>query len=123
MDGRPVPSPDEDGAAARFRVDIRPGEPSVITVSGDTDLDSTGPLREAVLAALDRHQDLVFDLAGVAFADSSFLNVLLLARSAALERKGSVRLYNAGSQVRRLLDVTGAAALFPALSPEQSKQP
>lgn len=108
---------------ARFTVDARLGEPSVIAVTGETDLNSTGSLWGAVDAALDHHPHLVFDLGGVAFADSSFLNVLLHARNAALERQGSVRLRSVSSQVQNLLDLTGAAELFPTTTGEQLKQP
>jgi len=120
MESTPVPSPDGN---VRCTVLARLGEPSVITVSGDADLHSIGPVGEAVRTALDHHPHLVFDLGGVAFADSSFLNVLLQARNTSLERGGSVRLLRASSQVRRLLDLTGAGTLFPATTDEQLKQP
>lgn len=117
MDVTPDPSAE---AGRRFTVSIRFGEPSVLSVAGETDLESTGPLREAVRAALEHHPHLVFDLSGVAFADSTFLNVLLEARNAAAERDGSVRLQNAGTAVQRLLDVTGAARLFTPVAGEQA---
>jgi anti-anti-sigma factor len=124
MDVVPVPAAggdDEDNA--RLTVEARLGEPSVITVSGECDLDSIGSLQGAVDAALDHHPHLVFELGEVAFADSTFLNVLLRARNTALERQGSVRLQSVSSQVQHLLDLTGAAGLFPTTSGEQLKQP
>jgi anti-anti-sigma factor len=89
------------------------GEPSVIRVSGALDLASVAPLRQALDEALDHHPRLVLDLAGVTFADSTFLNVLLRARATAVERSGGVSLSGSSSRIDRLLAVTGTTGLFP----------
>ncbi|WP_413966251.1 STAS domain-containing protein [Actinacidiphila polyblastidii] len=119
MDAEPVPSPD---GSEPLTVASRLGEPSVITVAGDADLDGVVPLRQAVEAALAHHPHLVLDLTGVGFADSTFLTSLLLARNSALEQEGSVRLLGVSTQVGRLLDLTGAAELFPVITEEQLRQ-
>lgn len=97
------------------------GDPSVVTVCGEADLDSSGLLQDAVDRALAHHPHLVFDLAGVTFADSTFLTVLLQARQTALGQGGSIRLLAPSSSVQRLLSVIGAVELFPVTSTEQFK--
>ncbi|MYS23786.1 anti-sigma B factor antagonist/stage II sporulation protein AA (anti-sigma F factor antagonist) [Streptomyces sp. DvalAA-14] len=99
------------------------GEPSVVTVTGEADLDGLTLLQDAVDRALRHHPHLVFNLAGVAFADSTFLSLLVQTRLTALEQGGSVRLLAPSSSVHHLLSLTGALALFPVITPEQLKQP
>jgi anti-anti-sigma factor len=110
-------------SAPRMTVTLTLGEPSVIVVTGEVDLDGAGPLRHAVDAALDHHPHLVFNLEGVTFADSTFLSTLLLARCTAQEREGSVRLQEPSATVHRLLELTGALELFPVITTGQLKQP
>lgn len=97
------------------------GFPSVVTVCGEADLDTAGLLREAVDRALGHHRDVVFDLAGVTFADSTFLTVLLQARQTALVQGGSILLAAPSISVQRLLSLVGAADLFAVATPEQLK--
>ncbi|CAL9668546.1 hypothetical protein SUDANB176_07348 [Streptomyces sp. enrichment culture] len=74
----------------------------VITPRGDYDLHSIGPLSEALQAAVREHPKVVLDASGVTFADSTFLNLLILAHSA-----GTLRLAAPSPQVRRLCEITG----------------
>jgi len=97
------------------------GSPSVVTVCGDADLDTAGLLREAADRALAHRPDVVFDLAGVTFADSTFLSVLLQAHQTALGQGGSIVLAAPSTSVQRLLSVVGAADLFPVATAEQLK--
>ncbi|WP_159450309.1 STAS domain-containing protein [Actinacidiphila paucisporea] len=99
------------------------GSPSVITVRGEADLGGIGPLQEAVDRALAHQPHLVFDLAGVSFADSTFLSVLLQTRLSALEQGGSVHLRAPSTSVRHLLEITGALVLFPTVVAEQHRHP
>ncbi|WSR66335.1 STAS domain-containing protein [Streptomyces sp. NBC_01198] len=92
-------------------------------MSGEADLDGTGLLLGAVDRALDHHPHLVFDLAGVTFADSTFLTVLLQTRQTAASKGGSVRLLAPSASVHRLLSLTGALGLFPVISAGQLKHP
>ncbi|MFG1808100.1 STAS domain-containing protein [Streptomyces sp. NPDC049040] len=98
------------------------GEPSVVTVAGESDLDNIEPFAAALDAALAHHPHLVLDLSGVTFADSTFLSALFNARNKAVDNAGSVRLLAVSSTVQRLLDLTGADVLFPAVTTEQLKQ-
>ncbi|WP_433888471.1 STAS domain-containing protein [Streptomyces sp. CA-111067] len=110
------------GDRPRLTVTVELGEPTVLTVAGESDLDSIGPLHQAVEQALDHHPQLVLDLAGVSFADSTFLRALLLARSAAAKQAGSVRLLAVSISVQRILDLTGVGEMFPVIADGQLKQ-
>ncbi|MET9605993.1 STAS domain-containing protein [Streptomyces sp. NPDC006512] len=80
----------------------------VVVCCGEFDLDTSGVLaaacaREGAGAAL-----VVVDVARVTFADSAFLNVLIrLRNSRPLALAGPLP-----NQLRRLLEMTGALALF-----------
>ncbi|MEV4999170.1 STAS domain-containing protein [Streptomyces niveus] len=99
-------------------VTLHNGRPGVIVVTGEADLVGVGPLSEAVDHALSQHPHLVLDLAGVTFADSTFLNTLLRARLLAQENEGSVHLLAPSTVVRHLLKLTGAEVFFPVLTSE-----
>ncbi|MFI9102954.1 STAS domain-containing protein [Streptomyces fildesensis] len=106
---------------ARLTVSLALGEPGVVTVAGEVDLNGVGPVREAVDRALDHHPHLVLDLSGVSFGDSTFLSTLLQARLHALERSGSVILLAPSAPVLRVLTITGALELFPVMDQEERR--
>ncbi|MFZ3471787.1 STAS domain-containing protein [Streptomyces sp. 4.24] len=56
---------------------------------------------------------VVVDCSRLTFCDSSALNALLTARRAAQEAGTAIRLAAPGPQLLRLLELTGALALFP----------
>ncbi|WP_333766899.1 STAS domain-containing protein [Streptomyces sp. IBSBF 2435] len=66
---------------------------------------------------------MVLDLAGVTFADSTFLTVLLQARQEALGQGGTIVMAAPSSSVRRLLGVVGAIDLFPVTDADQPERP
>ncbi|MBK3575670.1 anti-sigma factor antagonist [Streptomyces sp. MBT65] len=91
----------------------------VATVSGALDLDSAHMLRHRLGDALrDADDGLELDLTGVDFCDCSALNVLLLVRKNARETSKNLVLRASSPAVQRLLELTGAAPLFPATSPD-----
>lgn len=75
----------------------------VVVVRGELDLGSLPPLRQVVETASVVHPVLVLDLGDVTFADSSTLNLLLVAH-----RATTLRIAAPQPQVLRLLEVTGA---------------
>ncbi|WP_235032238.1 STAS domain-containing protein [Actinacidiphila yanglinensis] len=81
---------------------------------GEADLGGIELLQSAADRALEHHSHVAFDLAGVTFADSTFLSILLQTRLNALERGGTVLLLAPSASVRHLLSITGALDLFPA---------
>ncbi|MFE6912173.1 STAS domain-containing protein [Streptomyces erythrochromogenes] len=80
----------------------------VLVCAGEFDLDTTGKLAAACDRDAADARLLVLDVTGVTFADSSFLNVLIrLNNSRTLVLAGPLP-----HQLERLLEMTGALALF-----------
>ncbi|MFE5488948.1 STAS domain-containing protein [Streptomyces virginiae] len=80
----------------------------VVVCSGEFDLDTTGLLTEACDVQPVPALVLVVDVRQVEFADSSFLNALIRLRNTRpMALQGPLP-----SQLRRMLEMTGALALF-----------
>ncbi|MFE4632347.1 STAS domain-containing protein [Streptomyces sp. NPDC056773] len=88
------------------------GSRIVLRITGAVDMDTVPHVTEATDAlTLDDHT-LVLDLSAVTFMDSSGLNTLLTLRNRIEAEHGALELNAAPDQVLRLLDITGARALF-----------
>jgi anti-anti-sigma factor len=84
------------------------GDRLVLTLRGELDPHTAPQLRSRIDEALANGKvDLVLDLAGVTFIDSSGLRVVLRAHSEAGERNGRLVLRSPSATARRLLDITG----------------
>ena len=77
-----------------------------LCLSGELDLSSTSTLTDA-LAAHDG-QEVVLDLAGVTFLDSTGIRALVEARRA----RAGVRVVNPTEAIRRLFDLTGTLGVL-----------
>jgi anti-anti-sigma factor len=75
----------------------------VVPVRGELDLDTLAPLREALEAAAAEHPVTVLDGAGITFADSSALNLLLDTAG-----RTTLRIAAPSASLLRLLRLTGA---------------
>ncbi|MFF5970038.1 STAS domain-containing protein [Streptomyces sp. NPDC012769] len=73
----------------------------VVEARGAYDMESTGPLAAALERAAETHRKVVLDASGVTFADSSFLNLMILTH-----RTGKLRVAAPSAQVRRLCEIT-----------------
>lgn len=90
-----------------FAVEVDEG---VIVVSGDLDAQTSGRLDDVIAGRLDIGVDeLVFDMGGLEFIDSSGLRSLVLARGDGDRR---VVLRSPSASVVRLLDITGLLDVF-----------
>ncbi|MFF2145105.1 STAS domain-containing protein [Kitasatospora sp. NPDC058190] len=90
-----------------------PGGAEVVRLDGEVDQDQRVRLQRALDRAVgDRPQLLVVDLSGLAFCDSTCLNVLLSARAAAQAAGVELVLAALSSQARRLLEITGTDEVF-----------
>ncbi|MFE9835519.1 STAS domain-containing protein [Streptomyces sp. NPDC005551] len=87
------------------------GRSTVIAVRGEVDLDNAGQLDEAITSAAPaRPGPVVLDLAEVAFADSTTINVILRAYGALGAR---LRLAALSPYMDRLLGITGVSDALP----------
>lgn len=91
----------------------------IVSVAGDIDM-AGGPLLEAVMlrreAQLGVTGDLVVDIEGVQFIDSSGLRSLLAAARRANARSARLELRAVGPEVIRLFEITGTLDQFNIVS-------
>ncbi|MFF3215536.1 STAS domain-containing protein [Streptomyces sp. NPDC002886] len=88
----------------------------VVHVGGEMDADRAPMLHQALHTAItqpDGPDEIVIDLADLSFCDSSGINVLVRARHTATAHGRSISLLNPQPHFRRLLEMTGADAVFP----------
>ncbi|MFH8467559.1 STAS domain-containing protein [Streptomyces sp. NPDC017991] len=94
---------------------------TVVRVSGEMDLVTSPVLRQRVHEAVaDGRRDVVLDLSGVLFCDSSGVSVLIASRRLIRSCQGRLRVIlpaqgaEDGSHVNRVLDALGVRRLFDA---------
>jgi anti-anti-sigma factor len=75
----------------------------VVVAHGDYDMNSMGPLAEALQTAAQKHSRVVLDASGVTLADSTLLNLLLH-----INPMTSLRVAAPTPQLKRVLAITGA---------------
>ena len=85
------------------------GDTATLAVTGDVDIVSAPSLREQLLRIDARN--VVVDLAGVTFIDSSGLGVLVAALKRAREAGGELTLRSPSRPTRKVLDITGLSQL------------
>jgi anti-sigma B factor antagonist len=87
---------------------------TVVRVGGELDI-ATGPrLREQLLAVMgERGPQVVLDLSGVAFLDSTGLGVLVGVLKRARTLGGDLRLAGAQASVRRVFEITALDRTLP----------
>lgn len=91
----------------------RDGNRAVVTVQGELDAYSAPGLEEEASGLLAAGvSELVFDLSGTNFLDSSGLRAILTAQRRLVDRDGRLSLRAPSEPVRRLLDITGLADHF-----------
>jgi anti-sigma B factor antagonist len=80
----------------------------VVTASGEIDLATAGQLRDRLIAAvLDADVDVVVDLSGVTFLDSTGLEVLVRTNSRLVSAGRRLVVRDPSQRVRRVLGVSG----------------
>lgn len=84
----------------------------VLVVRGDIDISGGPVLDAAILEREPAGSEVVIDLRGVSFVDSSGLRSLLSAARRAHQRGGRVILRNVGHEIGRLLEITGTTDRF-----------
>ncbi|MGA5559556.1 STAS domain-containing protein, partial [Streptomyces lavendulocolor] len=90
------------------------GTLAVIALAGEFDITTAPAVRARALELIaDGHPDLVADLAGVTFCDSSGLGALVGIWRCAKDADGSLTLAAVPDRLGRLLSVTGMDTLLP----------
>ena len=88
--------------------------PVVMRVTGEVDVVTAAPLREELARHMGSHQpDLIVDVSGVTFMDSTGLGVLVRAVRQVHERGGRMELVSDEEPVMELLRPTALADVLP----------
>jgi anti-sigma B factor antagonist len=110
-------------AVAPFRLTVgAASDADVVSLEGELDLASAPELRECLATLAEGGAtDIVLDVGGLAFIDSTGLSVLVMAANRTRSVGGSTVLRHPSPSVMRLLEITGLLAVFevdaePALS-------
>ncbi|MFJ9377070.1 STAS domain-containing protein [Streptomyces sp. NPDC101455] len=86
----------------------------VVELAGELDYDSFPQVRELLpRLALSDGQQLVVDLAGVTFCDSSGITALLAARNHALAARAGIALAAVPGHISRIFHMVGLDQVFP----------
>jgi anti-sigma B factor antagonist len=90
------------------------GRVTILTVNGDLVIgEAESAFKKAVMRLLeDGHVNLVVDLQGVGFLDSSGLGALVRALTNSQKEGGQTKLLHAGPQIRKLLEMTKLDSVF-----------
>ncbi|WP_329243635.1 STAS domain-containing protein [Streptomyces sp. NBC_01478] len=85
----------------------------VVELTGELDYDSASQVRELLPGlALQDGQQLVVDLAGVTFCDSSGITALLAARNHALAARAGIALVAVPGHISRIFQMVGLDRVF-----------
>ena len=89
------------------------GTDVVVAVTGEVDAHNCSELGDAILsAATGANPAVVIDAAELGFIDSSAISELLRVRQSIDERGGTLTIRNAGTSVKRVLEITGLLDTF-----------
>ena len=111
------------GGAGRLRFEVSEGARSArIALYGEFDIQSAADASRALKELLSRGLDAVIvDLSGLDFMDSTGVKFLVDGRETAIARGVKLSLVHGGDPVKRVLTVSGIAALFEDVDIHQSE--
>jgi len=90
------------------------GSGTVLTVSGEIDMESSTALREVLTDLIETGSHLVVvSMGGVTFLDSTGLQALIHARKQIREHRGALRLVGLRSGPAKVIEITGLRNMFP----------
>lgn len=88
------------------------GQWVVVSVMGEIDLATSPALREALDDAVSRGPNVVVDLTGTTFLDSTGLSDLVRGREEATDKGRQFHLVVTNPRVHRVLEITGLSEVF-----------
>ncbi len=103
--------PDENSANG-LRIEIPPdtgdSHSTIVNVFGEIDIANAAALGDSLAAVCERGRDIIVDIAGVTFIDSSGVNTLLAIANQLGDGQGAgLVLRNPTAHVRKVLEVLG----------------
>ncbi|HEX5615081.1 MAG TPA: STAS domain-containing protein [Acidimicrobiia bacterium] len=100
-------------AGPDFAVELLDGDPPVLVVRGELDVETSVQLREGLIGLTERGDPIVrMDLSGVSFIDSVGLSVLVQARKQYAAEARDLQLRPVSARVRATIDIAGASAFL-----------
>jgi len=102
----------------------RKGTSCTIAVQGEVDVYTSPRLKQAIVEAIDAGcVNVVVDLEGVGFIDSSGLGVLVSGLRRVKEHDGTLRLVCTHDGIIKIFRITGLDKVFPLFSsPEEARE-
>jgi anti-sigma B factor antagonist len=94
-----------------------PGGARIVRVHGELDIATAGDLERAVLRPREPGDQVVLDLAGLRFMDSTGLRILMRARSEAKAGRWDLYVRNVPANVQRLFSISGVHDAVPQEPP------
>lgn len=88
------------------------GSQVTVAITGEVDAHNRGELGDAILVALPPAAQVIIDATDLAFIDSSGISELLRVRQVIDEAGGTLSIQNAGTSVKRVLEITGLLETF-----------
>ncbi|HTY71337.1 MAG TPA: STAS domain-containing protein [Actinomycetes bacterium] len=90
------------------------GDKTVVAVAGEIDVYTAPKLREQIISLVDEGQyDLVVDMSGVEFLDSTGLGVLVGGLKRVRAHDGSLALVCDEERILKIFRITGLTKVFP----------
>jgi anti-sigma B factor antagonist len=84
----------------------------VIALSGEIDLDNAGEVRSEILDSLDGKKDVLVDMAGVTYIDSSGIASLVEGLQKARKQKCQLALVSVSQRAQRVLELARLDKVF-----------
>jgi anti-sigma B factor antagonist len=105
---------------AAFGIAEEPGPSGgrVVYVRGELDIATAGDLESAVLRPREPGEQVVLDLAGLRFMDSTGLRILMRARTEAKAGRWDLYVRNVPANVQRLFSISGVEDTIPPEPPK-----
>jgi anti-anti-sigma factor len=105
--------PDDQGRRGQLDIVVEAGERRrIVKLVGELDMGNATDVRACLNDLIGAGFDIVIDLSGLRFIDSSGLGVLVTAHKRSKERDRSLTLRRPSSQVAKGLEVTGVARVI-----------